>query len=702
MMIDRAQMEAALPHYDFGETLGRGAHGLVFAARHRRLGSSRAVKALMVSETEAKEASRRFLNEAQVMTALDHPHIVRVHEYAEDGAVLLLVMEHLGGGTLTERMKRRVAPEVACAWMLALADALTSAHRRGVVHRDIKPANLLFNTDGVIKVGDFGIAKLFAGSDASASVDIVGTPRYVAPEQITGGRVGPATDLYALGVTFYELLSGRSPFPPQLTLPGLLHHHLSVAPRPLDDAPPALAELVLGLLAKNPHDRPASAHEFALALVRAADQDLGGDWIDRSGVSLRVDGAVLKRQVAAVGAPVARTPQPQASAPSDETVRLSTVNPPAPPGRHAAPSPPSARPSRAGTRLASRWRGGRWGALAAAIVVIVLAAVALPFVIIHAFSSNQAKATPAKASASPSTVAHRATPLGSFNATPLNAERLEFSPDSTKLAWVNSNGAASVWLPKANRQVGPLGENDFVWAVAFNPDSGDLISGETDGTFRHWDPATGRPASTPTRANSQDVFAVAVDREGTYLATGGADASVRLWDATTGEAVGVPMRGHTDNIAAVAFSPTGERLASAADDGIRLWNTTTQRQVKVMPAKGAVTQLAFSPDGTRLATGGINEPVRLWDGDTGAPVGAVIDPGRSGEGLTLGFSRDSDRLVTCAGNTIRWWDSTTGKQAGAALTLHTSAPLATSALNADSTQIALSSNDGSVDLWSLS
>ncbi|SHM71707.1 WD40 repeat domain-containing serine/threonine protein kinase [Cryptosporangium aurantiacum] len=206
MIVERAQVADALPQYELGTLIGSGAHGLVFTARHRRLGTTCAIKVLVATDSERAVSARRFKTEAEVMTTLDHPHVVRVQEYAEGRTIWLLVMEYLSAGSLIGRMRKPIAPAAACAVALAVADALAAAHARGVVHRDIKPANLLFTADGLVKISDFGIAKLFTGPDASASVELVGTPRYISPEQITGGRVSPATDLYALGVCFYELL----------------------------------------------------------------------------------------------------------------------------------------------------------------------------------------------------------------------------------------------------------------------------------------------------------------------------------------------------------------------------------------------------------------------------------------------------------------------------------------------------------------
>ena len=340
MLIDRAMIKAALPHYELGDQIGSGGYGLVFAARHRQLALVRAVKAMVLADSDLGGQSGRFLTEAQVMTELDHPHIMRVHEYAEHESVRLLVMEHLPGGTLSDRLTQPVEPAVACAWGLAVADALQSAHDRGVIHRDIKPDNLLFTATGVLKVSDFGIAKLFEGTAASGSLEMLGTPLFIAPEQITGGRIRPATDLYPLGLTLYQLLSGRTPFPAGLNSLALLHHHLDKAPEPLDELPPRLAELVLQALEKDPADRPSSARAFALALAGAATQALGDGWLRKSGVPLRIApdiqeaaaappplGEALSRAATTVG----KRPGPPIGAPAFRELPTNRIGPELPP-----------------------------------------------------------------------------------------------------------------------------------------------------------------------------------------------------------------------------------------------------------------------------------------------------------------------------------------------------------------------------------
>jgi hypothetical protein len=292
MIVDRAQVLDALPGYELGAPLGAGGFGLVLAARHRELGRQVAIKIVPAGPDRAV-APAGTPAEARLLARLDHPHIVRVHDCVQVGGLRLIVMELLGGGTLTRRHEEGMAPEAACAAGLAVAAALACSHARGVLHRDIKPDNILFDGAGVLKVTDFGIAKIVEGSAATAS-RVVGSPVYMAPEQIVGGRLGPATDLYALGVVLYRLLSGAPPFDPALPVSTLQRHHLHVAPAPPAGVPAPVAQVVLTALAKDPACRQPSAGAFALDLAVAASGVYGPGWAAGTGMVLHLDDDVRR------------------------------------------------------------------------------------------------------------------------------------------------------------------------------------------------------------------------------------------------------------------------------------------------------------------------------------------------------------------------------------------------------------------------
>ncbi|CUU56463.1 Serine/threonine protein kinase [Parafrankia irregularis] len=280
-VVDRGRVAAALPGYAIGAELGSGAFGLVLAGYHSELDRRVAIKVLTSPDAGA---AAEFRTEARLLSRLDHPHIVRTYDYVMRGDLCLLVMEMLSGGTLAHRA---LAPEAACAVALAVADALAHAHEHGVVHRDIKPANILFTDDGQPKITDFGISKVLEGSASTAS-RVVGTPRYMAPEQITGDRLGPATDLYALGVVLYELFTGTRLAPPALALPVLLRHHTDVTPPPPPGVPGELGAVLMRCLAKRPELRYPSAHAFASDLAQAATAVFGRHWLDRAGLPIHL------------------------------------------------------------------------------------------------------------------------------------------------------------------------------------------------------------------------------------------------------------------------------------------------------------------------------------------------------------------------------------------------------------------------------
>jgi serine/threonine-protein kinase len=205
-------------HYRIVDTLGRGGMGVVYLAEDTKLRRSVALKFLPAERTQDDEAKRRFVNEAQAASALDHPNIGTIYEIDEapDGR-LFIAMAFYDGETLKEKIARGPVPiDEAIDYAKQIAGGLAKAHAAGIVHRDIKPANLLITTDGLVKIVDFGVAKLFAPQEATRSEltavgAAVGTPAYMSPEQSVGAAADARSDIWALGVVLYEMVAGRLP-----------------------------------------------------------------------------------------------------------------------------------------------------------------------------------------------------------------------------------------------------------------------------------------------------------------------------------------------------------------------------------------------------------------------------------------------------------------------------------------------------------
>jgi eukaryotic-like serine/threonine-protein kinase len=261
-----------LPSYRIFERLGSGGMAVVYRAEDTRLERTVALKFLAPELSRDPGSKARFLREARAASALDHPNLCTIHEIGstEDGRIFI-AMPYYGGESLAQRIARGpLAIDAALDVAVQVAQGLAKAHRHGIVHRDVKPANLMLTSDGVVKIVDFGLAKLM-GTTGSRSGLPAGTIDYISPEQARGDEVDPRTDLWSLGVVLYEMVSGRRPFGRE-NEQAVLYAILREAPAPLadlcPDAPPGLIRVLDRLLQKDPARRTGSA-ESAAAELRA-------------------------------------------------------------------------------------------------------------------------------------------------------------------------------------------------------------------------------------------------------------------------------------------------------------------------------------------------------------------------------------------------------------------------------------------------
>jgi len=273
--------------------LGEGGMARVYKAYHARLRREVAIKVILSQIAQQADFRVRFEREAQLVASLQHPNIVAVYDFGDFGSQTYLVMQYVGGGTLRDKLRggHALDPRHAAMYAVQMGKALHHAHMRGIVHRDVKPQNMLVSSSdpNQLLLSDFGIAKLYdsrheptllniAGNPVAQDPSltnfdqIVGTAEYMSPEQVNGEPVDARTDVYALGVVLFQMLTGEVPFH-STTVQGLLFQHVHTPPRPLREVNPyvsdTLAYIVARAMAKAPAARFQSAEEMAHALEAA-------------------------------------------------------------------------------------------------------------------------------------------------------------------------------------------------------------------------------------------------------------------------------------------------------------------------------------------------------------------------------------------------------------------------------------------------
>ena len=263
-----------LSHYQVLERLGGGGMGVVYKALDTTLDRHVALKFLPSELTRDDEARRRFMQEAKAASALDHPNVCTIYEIASTpDDQLFIAMGYYAGETLKQRIGRGpVAIDDALDIIRQVGEGLAEAHAAGIVHRDIKPANIVITTSGLVKVLDFGIAKLTGVTGLTDTGITLGTVSYMSPEQVNGEDAGPQSDVWALGVVLYELLTGQTPFPGDR--PAVVMHAITGrAPTPVRDLCPvasaAVVRVVTGALEKSRERRYQTARAFLAAMPAA-------------------------------------------------------------------------------------------------------------------------------------------------------------------------------------------------------------------------------------------------------------------------------------------------------------------------------------------------------------------------------------------------------------------------------------------------
>jgi serine/threonine protein kinase len=322
--LSRPRSPERIGRYHVIERIGRGGMGVVYRARDEAVGREVALKVLMADVEDDPDIRTRFYREAEAAARLSHPNIITIFDVGEDGERFYIVMELLRGATLKDFLKQGEGAgiERKLDLMIQLCAGLGAAHNASICHRDIKPGNIFVRADGILKILDFGVARL-ASSSMTAAGFIVGTPDYMSPEQARGADIDGRSDIFSLGGVFYYMLTGRKPFPAN-DLPTLFHQIQSEDAPPLVGvgAPPELTTAIMKALSKKREKRYQTCSDLM------ADLDLVRRKYSLDARRMTADGRTVPEGTASVPAalPIATAATRSLPAGSDSSATDDTVD----------------------------------------------------------------------------------------------------------------------------------------------------------------------------------------------------------------------------------------------------------------------------------------------------------------------------------------------------------------------------------------
>lgn len=644
-------MPAQISSYRLEGEIARGGMGIVYRGVHVVFQEVVAIKAIFPELMLSADLRERFLNEARIQRQLQHPNIVQIREFLVEQDRFYIIMEFIQGETLSQHLKqlaRPMPPGEGCAIFLQVLAGLGCAHAQGVIHRDIKPSNVMLTRQGVAKLTDFGIARGLNTAKLTQTGMAVGTAAYMSPEQIQGVKLDHRADIYSMGITLYEMLTGRVPFErpkdSDSDFPILTAHTTQPPPRPRQFAPGIslpLEAAILKALAKKPEDRFQTCAEFQAALANEpiARNDAGVTAPPKPvapAEPLRPSPMIVSHGQDGRATPTEPLqPAPIAPAPAASAPRPAT--PPKPAFRSPELQPRSAK-------LAKRTEPRRWPLVAALVVLLLAVAGVAAWRFLHTRGGYRLSETLTGHEGEVTSVA--------------------FSSDGRLLASGGVDRTVKIWEVSTRKLQRTLtGHKNYVVAVAFSPDGDLLASGSTDNTIKIWDVSSGSLLQTlDGDALGNSVLCVAFSPDGRLLAAGRWGKVVELWDRATWS-LKQTLTGHEAPVATVAFSPDRRLLASGSEDKtIRLWDAASGALVKTLTGhEDRVLSVAFSPDGRVLASGSADSTIRLWDVDSGTERLSLR--GHAGWVRSVAFSTDG-RWLASGGHdmTVRIWDLATGKE----------------------------------------